>query len=266
MSGWTAILLAGQRPGSDPLASHFGQTWKALVPVAGEAMLSRVAKTLLAAPSIERVVIVAQQPDALFTGDCAWIASEPRISTSPSTAGIATSVAAIAGTATAPWPVLLTTADHPLLRVEMIEAMIAGIGDAEVAVGVVGQSTLLAAYPGNRRTWLRFRGEAWTGANLFALRTANAGKALMAWSEVERDRKKALKLVWHFGPVLALLALTRLITLAGAMRIAGRRLGFRARPIALPFAEAGIDVDKPSDHALVELILNPPRHGEGDRS
>jgi molybdopterin-guanine dinucleotide biosynthesis protein A len=262
MSGWTAILLAGQRPGSDPLASHFGQTWKALVPIAGEAMLSRVAKTLLAAPSIDRVVVVAQQPDVLFTGDCAWIADEPRISTAPSTAGIATSVAGIAGSAGAPWPVLLTTADHPLLRVEMIEALIAGIGDAEVAVGVVGQGTLLAAYPGNKRTWLRFRGEAWTGANLFALRTANARKALIAWSEVERDRKKALKLIWHFGPVLALLALTRLITLAGAMRIAGRRLGFRAKPIALPFAEAGIDVDKPSDHELAERILNLSRAGE----
>ncbi len=105
---------------------------------------------------------------------------------------------------------------------------------------------------------MRFRGEAWTGANLFALRAVNARKALIAWSEVERDRKKALKLVWHFGPVLALLALARLITLAGAMRIAGRRLGFKAKPIALPFAEAGIDVDKPSDHALVETILNSP--------
>jgi CTP:molybdopterin cytidylyltransferase MocA len=260
MSGprWTAILLAGQRPGTDPLAVHFGQTWKALVPVAGEAMLSRVAKTLLAAPSIARVVVVAQQPEALFTGDCAWIAGEPRISTTISNTGIASSLAGIAGSDIAPWPVLVTTADHPLLRVEMIEAMIAGIGDADVAVAVVGQRTLLAAYPGNRRTWLRFRDEAWTGANLFALRTQNARKALLAWSEVERDRKKALKLIWHFGPLLALGALLRVVTLAGAMRLAGRRLGFAAKPIALPFAEAGIDVDKPSDHALVEEILGSP--------
>jgi GTP:adenosylcobinamide-phosphate guanylyltransferase len=263
-AGWTAVLLAGQRPGADPLAAHFGQTWKALVPIAGEAMLSRVTKTLLAAPSIDRIVVVAQEPEALFSGDCAWIGAEARVSTARSTSGIATSVAGLAGTAQAPWPVLLTTADHPLLRVEMIEAMLAGIGDADVAVGVVGQRTLLAAYPDNRRTWLRFRGEAWTGANLFALRTQNARKALMAWSEVERDRKKALKLIWHFGPLLALGALTRMVTLAGAMRLAGRRLGFAARPIALPFAEAGIDVDKPSDHALAEAILNPPRHG-GDR-
>jgi hypothetical protein len=36
---------------------------------------------------------------------------------------------------------------------------------------------------------------------------------------------------------------------------AGARLGFTARLIALPIAEAAIDVDKPSDHQLAEAIL-----------
>jgi hypothetical protein len=54
---------------------------------------------------------------------------------------------------------------------------------------------------------------------------------------------------------LALRALTRTITLGMAMRNAGWRLGFYARPVPLPFPEAGIDVDKPSDHALAEQIL-----------
>lgn len=252
---WTAVLLAGQRPGPDPLAEAFGQKWKALVPIAGEAMLSRVARTLLDCTAIGHVTILAQQPDALLTGDCAWLAEDPRVSTHPSAAGIATSVAAVVGTPAARWPVLVTTADHPLLTVPMIEALIAGSRDADVGVGVVGQRTLLAAYPGNRRTWLRFAGEAWTGANLFALRSEHARLALLAWSEVERDRKKALKLVWHFGPWLALRAATRTITLAKAMGAAGRKLGFLAKPVPLPFAEAGIDVDKPADHALAESIL-----------
>jgi CTP:molybdopterin cytidylyltransferase MocA len=252
---WTAVLLAGQRPGVDPLAAAFGQEWKALVPVAGEAMLSRVARTLLAAPSIARVLILAQRPDALLVGDCAWLAAEPRVATGVSGRGIAASIAAVAGSADAPWPVLATTADHPLLTVPMIEAMVAGVGQADVAVGVVARRVLLAAHPGNRRTWLTFADDGWTGANLFALRTPAAAKALAAWSAVEQDRKKALKLVWHFGAFLAIRAFTRTITLGGAMRRAGRRLGFEATPVALPFAEAGIDVDKPSDHALAESIL-----------
>lgn len=252
---WTAILLAGQRPGVDPLAQAFGETWKAKVLIAGEAMLSRVARTLLASPSIDRVVVMAQDPAALFTGDCAWLAREPRVATAISHSGIATSVAAVAGTAAAPWPVMVTTADHPLLTCAMIEKLAKDAPPADVAVGVVASRTLLAAYPDNKRTWLRFADERYTGANLFALTGAPAANALRAWSEVERDRKKALKLIWHFGPLLALRALTRTITLAGAMKVAGRRLGFAARPIVLPWAEAGIDVDKPSDHALAEHIL-----------
>lgn len=252
---WTVVLLAGQRPRTDPLAAHFGERWKAKVKVGGEAMLSRVARTLLACPSIGRVLVLAQEPAALFDGDCAWLADEPRIATAVSTAGIATSVAGVAGSAQAPWPVLVTTADHPLLTVAMVEDVIAGVGAADVGVGVVGRRVLLAAYPDNTRTWLAFRGEAWTGCNLFALRTPAAARALAAWSAVERDRKKALKLVWHFGPLLALRAVTRTITLEGAMRAAGWRLGFDAVPVPLTQAEAGIDVDKPSDHALAEAIL-----------
>jgi len=268
--GWTVILLAGQRPGVDPLAHAFGEQWKALVRVNGEAMLSRVARTLLASLGIARVLVVAQQPEILFTGDCAWLADEPRVGAAISTSGIAVSVAALAGTEAAPWPVLVTTADHPLLTPAMVEAAIAGVGDADVGVGVVSSRTLLAAYPDNRRTWLKFAGGHWTGANLFALASIKAMPALMAWSEVERDRKKALKLIWHFGPLLAIRAMTRTITLAGALAKAGRRLGARVVPIDLPFAEAGIDVDKPSDHALAEQILrqrsSPARGGEPSRS
>lgn len=257
---WTAILLAGQRPGIDPLAAHFGERWKAKVQVAGETMLSRVARTLLASPGIGGVVVLAQEPEALFDGDCAWMAAEPRVRAAVSSSGIATSVAAVAGGDLAPWPVLVTTADHPLLTVAMVEAAMAGLGGAgldmaDVGVGVVGAKVLLAAHPGNRRTWLRFRDERWSGANLFALGGDRARLALAAWSEVERDRKKALKLLWHFGPLLALGALTRTITLESALRRAGRTLGCAVVPIALPFAEAGIDVDKPSDHALAERIL-----------
>jgi len=254
-AGWTAILLAGQRPGIDLLAQAYGEQWKALIPVDGEAMLSRVAKTLLASPSIARVLVVAQQPEALFVGDCAWLAKEARVATAISTSGIAVSIGALAGTAEAPWPVLVTTADHPLLTPAMIEATIAGTQDADVGVGVVSSRTLLAAYPNNRRTWLKFAGGHWTGANLFALRSHKAMPALFAWSEVERDRKKALKLIWHFGALLALRAVTRTITLEAAIAQAGHKLGARIKPIDLPFAEAGIDVDKPGDHALAERIL-----------
>jgi CTP:molybdopterin cytidylyltransferase MocA len=257
MTGWTALVLAGQRPGVDPLAAHFGVEWKALVEVGGTPMLHRVVRTLLACPEIAQVVVVAQRPEVMAVG---WLANEPRVRFTASTAGISRSIAAVAGTEAAPWAVLVTTADHPLLTTDMVATFLRGVEGADVAVGMVGRRTMLAAYPQTKRTWLAFRGEAYSGANLFALRTPAARAALDLWAEAEQDRKRALKLFWHFGPLLALRAITRTITAEDALRVAGRRLGITARLVALPQAEAAIDVDKPADHALAEQILAQRAH------
>jgi len=254
--GWTALLLAGQRPGVDPLAAHFGETWKALVPVRGQTMLSRVARTLLDCPSIDRIIVLAQAPSALTaTSDTAWLAREPRIEFSASMASISQSVAGAAGTL-APWPVLVTTADHALLTPAMVEDFIAGVGDADVAVALVERANLLGRYPGNKRTWLKFRGGAYSGANLFALTGARARAALELWAGVEQDRKKGWKLVSAFGPLLLLRALTRTMSLRAGLAAAGRQLGLRALPVVLRQPEAAIDVDKPADHELAESILS----------
>lgn len=247
---WTAIVLAGQRPGSDPLASHFGETYKARVRLHGETMLARVLGVLTQTPQVARIVVLAQD-EAVLAG----IATDGKIRFVASSAGISTSIAAVAGGTDAPWPVFVTTADHPLLTPEIVAHFLAKSGGCDLAVGLVERRTLEAAYPGNRRTWLRFRDGAWSGANLFALNGAAARGALDLWSRAEQDRKTAWRLFLHFGPWLCLRALTRTIGLAEGLAKAGKRLGLTARLVDLPFAEAAIDVDKPSDHALAELIL-----------
>lgn len=253
---WTVLLLAGQRPGTDPLAAAFGETMKALVAVGGEAMVSRVARTLLASAGVGRIVVVAQSPATLTArADTAWLAAEPRVGFAASGDGIAASVAALAGGALAPWPVLVTTADHVLLTPAIVAEFLAGTDAADVAIGVVEARTMHAAYPASVRTWLHFRGGSYSGANLFALGSARALPALALWSGVERDRKKGWRLILGLGPLLLLGAATRTLTLGGAMRRLGNRLGLVARAVVLSDAEAAIDVDKPSDHALATRIL-----------
>lgn len=255
MGEWTAILLAGQRPGENDFAAAHGLEAKALIPVAGEAMLSRVARTLLACPSIARVVVLAQAPEALFAGDAAWLGVEPRISTAAGGEGISTSIGAIAGSAVAPSPLLVTTADHPLLRPEMVEAVIAGSRGSDAAVALVERKVVEQVHPDTKRTWIKFSDGHYTGANLFALATPASGAAVSFWSRVERDRKKALKLLTFFGPALFLRGLTRTISLDGAVAKAGAKLGLSVKAVKLPFAEAAIDVDKPADLELAERIF-----------
>lgn len=247
------MVLAGQRPGLDPLAQHFGEDWKALVRIGDEAMVTRVVRTLAATPEIGRIVVLAQEPGVL--AQAVSLGGEADILTSGS--GISTSILAEAGTDAAPWPILVTTADHPLLTPHMVQFFLAQAEEtsADIAVGMVSRQTMDAAYPETQRTWLRFSDGDWSGANLFALTSARARAALELWAEAEQDRKKAWKLFLHFGPVLALRALTRTIGLAVGLRQAGRRLGLDAALIAMPMADAAIDVDKPSDHAMALKIL-----------
>lgn len=262
---WTAIVLAGQRPGVDPLAAHFGEAWKALVPVGGEPMVTHVVRTLSQVAEIGKIVVLAQDTEALS----AAVASGGAADILASSDGISVSILRHVGTPAAPWPVLVTTADHPLLTSEMVRHFIAEAeaSDGDVAVAMVERATMLAAYPGNKRTWLRFSDGAWSGANLFALHSDGARGALELWAEAEQDRKKAWKLFLHFGPLLALRAITRTIGLATALGKAGKRLGLSAHLVPMPMAEAAIDVDKVSDHVLAEKIfltrLDQP-HPDGD--
>ena len=255
MGQWTAILLAGERPGENGFAAGFGVPAKALIPIAGEPMLSRVAKTLLACPSIARIVVLAQEAERLLTGDLAWMAADPRIATADAGSGISTSVDAITGTDAAPYPVLVTTADHPLLTPAMVERFIAEAAGSDGAFAMVDRWTVEALHPETRRTWIKFANGHFSGANLFALLSPASRNGTAFWAKVEKDRKRALKLIAAFGPVILLGALTRTLSLEGAAERAGKRFGFRLKAVRLPFGEAAMDVDKPSDVDLAERIL-----------
>lgn len=248
---WSAILLAGQRPGEDGFAAGFGVALKPLIPIAGVPMVRRVAGTLADCPEIARILVLTQAPDAI----AAALPDHATLAIASSGDGIAASVAAVAGGSEAPWPVLVTTADHVLLRPETVHAFLAEAGGCDIAVGLVERRTVMARFPDSRRTWLRFAGGAYSGANLFALNGPGARAALALWSEVEADRKKGRRLIARFGPLLLLRAVTRTISLAGALRHAGGRLGVAVKPVVLDDPLAAVDVDKPSDHRLATAVL-----------
>lgn len=252
---WTAIILAGQRPEGDPMAAYCNVRYKALIPINGQTMLERVARALIASPYIGRMVVMAQSPEDLKAGLSPDLAEHDGIAFVESNDGIATSIYGVIGSDIAPWPVLVTTADNALLTGEILDRFFQAHSGQDVAVGVVERQTMLAAYPDARRTWLKFRGGAYSGANLFALHNAAAKPAVAFWSAVEKDRKKGWKIFAHFGPWLLLRALSRTIGFTDAMAQAGARMSLRAEPIILPIAEAAIDVDKPDDLALVTGIL-----------
>lgn len=247
---WTCIVLAGQRPGTDPLAEHFGVFWKALVPLRDEPMITHVIRTLRKSPHINNIIVLTQDVSALqlavdAAGGANLVTSMSSISLSIKMQMERLSFAS---------PVLVTTADHPLLTTEMIDHFVDN-ASGDLAIAMVERRTMLAQFPDAKRTWLRFADGAWSGANLFALMSPKSMRALDLWAQAEQDRKKVWKLFFHFGPLLAVRALTRTISMQNALGWAGKRLGLIAKLVPMPDPVAAIDVDKVSDHDLAEQIL-----------
>jgi hypothetical protein len=154
-------------------------------------------------------------------------------------------------------PFLVTTADHALLTAEMLDFVVeaAQRSAADLLVGFVARSLVQARYPESPRTYFRFRGEAWTGANLFVFRTPESRRAAEFWVRAERHRKRPWRLVTAIGPgLLASYCLGRL-DLDAALGRASERIGARVQALPLPFAEAAIDVDREADRVLAESIL-----------
>jgi len=252
----TAILLAGSRPGIDPLAAAASVAVKALVPICGRPMIDYVARALVDHPRIGRLIVMAQQPEQIVAHPQArWLADHPAITLHTSGAGISQSLLDWADANPDALPALVTTADNVLLDHAILDAFLGATGGADIAAAMVERAVLMQDYPQSRRTWLRFRGGAWSGANLFWLGGPNAKRALQKWRAIEQDRKKGWKIVLAFGPALLLGAGLRLLTIHQAIGRAGYRLGVNARIVPLGIAEACIDADKPEDVALIEQIF-----------
>jgi GTP:adenosylcobinamide-phosphate guanylyltransferase len=248
---WTAVVLAGSRPGRDPFAEQFGTDLKPVIPIAGEPMVRRPVRALLDSPAVARIIVVSQSPERI----AAALQEDARIDLRESQGTIAETIEKLILDRVADFPLLVTTADHALLDPEMIAELIAGAAGADVAIGVVERRSLAARLPQSKRTWLAFRGGAYSGANLFALGSIKALAALEQWRSVEQDRKKGWRVLLALGPALLLGAALRLRTIDQSVAAMGRRLGMTARVVVLGNPLACVDVDKPVDHALVEAIL-----------
>lgn len=256
-----ALILAGSRGPTDPVASASGLPHKALVPVLGVPMLLRVVRTLLAKDRIQHVILCLDQAlkdhglgpelDAMIEEGRVTIA-EPKPSPSASVAQVIDDLIENSEA----WPLLVTTADHPLLTPAMIRHFVeATPADADITLGLAQASLIKRDYPNAIRTFYRFSGEGFSGCNLFMLCNPQARSLVTFWQEMERHRKRPWRLVASIGPSVLIAYLLGRLTIDDALAHLSLRIGAKAKAVIMPFAEAAIDVDKPSDLALAEQIL-----------
>jgi len=254
----TALVLAGARPGRDAVAEIAGVPIKVLATVGGVPMVARVIKTLessrlvkervLCGPSWEIMQGQALLHEMVETKMIRWVAPQQ---------GPSLSVKSFLEQSPQDLPLLVTTADHALLTVEMVEYFLrkASQAQVDVAVALVPYSVVAKAYPQSKRTVIRFKGGGFCGCNLFLLCTSQAERLVEFWTQVEGERKRPLRLIRRLGWFMLIRFLVGGLSLSDALGELSQRMGISIKAIILPFPEAAIDVDTPEDLALVEHIV-----------
>jgi CTP:molybdopterin cytidylyltransferase MocA len=255
---YTAIILAGERGPGDPLVTHASACCKAMVEVDGTPMIIRVltalgtathvGRRLLSGPGHEKLAAGSPFNQLLETEGVDWCEPQP----TPSTSAYSAMRQVPADT-----PVLVTTADHPLLTAEIVDhfcehSLERGV---DVTVGLAPYPLVKAAYPDMKKTVLRFRDGDYCGCNLFAFLTADGRRMADYWRRVETQRKNPVRIIRILGWWAVIRYLLGWLTLENALSSLSRRLNLRLGAIILPFAEAAIDIDSVADHMIVEKKL-----------
>jgi len=255
----TAVVLAGDRSKRDALVERSGAGAKALLDLGGEPMVLRVLRALGEARAIRRVVlagpereVVDRAPALVRAGDGAAVEWQPpRVSPSTSAYEVMEEIPAEE-------PVLLTTADHPLLTAEIVDAFARQslVDDVDVTVGLAPHAVVLEGYPGIRKTVLRFSDGEFCGCNLFAFLTPEGRQIAAFWRKIEQQRKKPLRVIGMLGWWAVIRYRLGLLPLEEALAKLGKRLGLRIRAVVLPYANAAIDVDSIADLDLVQTTID----------
>ncbi|QNT77615.1 nucleotidyltransferase family protein [Entomobacter blattae] len=253
-----ALVLAGTRQGpKDRLAIHGGVSHKALLPIQGVPMVTRVVKTLASLPYIGTISICSEDPSLLQKAE---LEGYDFI-----TAHSGPSASVLAGLHRLGTPLLVTTADHALLQADWVHNFITlqQKNPTDIAAAITSREHILKDLPfETQRTYLKLADGQFSGCNLFMLNTEKALSVVRFWQKLEAERKNPLKMAQLLGFRTLVLYLVKRLNRKAICQAIQRLTGATAQLTVLDTGFAAIDMDKPADLELADKIfknnlLNP---------
>lgn len=252
---FSAVVLAADRTNNDPVAQAAGVPCKALSPVAGIPMVLRVIAALEASTEVQSVLLCGPpEPVLMASAELREGISADRFSWLPNQTSLSASAYHAMMTLAPEAPVLLTTADHALLTPRVVDYFCANARDNgyDAVIALAPYAQVEAAYPGIRRTVLRFQDNAYCGCNLYAFLTPRSRLLADFWRRVESQRKKPWRIIRLLGWTAVLRYLLGRLSLGASLEQLSTRLELRLGAVILPFPEAAVDVDSVDDWRFVE--------------
>jgi hypothetical protein len=128
--------------------------------------------------------------------------------------------------------------------------------DHEAYYNVISREVMEKRFPGSKRSYTRLRGMEICGGDMNLIKTSLVTQNVELWNKLVAARKNVFKQAALIGYDTLFLLFFRLVDLDGAVKKATKRLHLTGRAIVCPYAEVGMDVDKPHQLELVRADLS----------
>ena len=152
---------------------------------------------------------------------------------------------------------LIASADIPAIKPHMVEWLANQVAEDPSRVlyyNVISQQVMEASFPNSSRTYIPFKDVSVCGGDLNVVDKNIFASERPVWQKLTDARKRPLKQAGLIG-FTTCCWLPRLITLEGAVKRVVKRLDLDARALLNPYAEIGMDADKPHQLAILRDYL-----------
>lgn len=252
------FITAGyDRNKPDPLAAVTGEPQKALVNIAGAPMLWHVVRALEESGLVGEIVIVGLDAEHRmdFGRPVHYLDDQGGMWTNQQAA-----VQFLAELGSRSRYIMATSVDIPLLTGEMVRHFIEACRpfDKEIYWGIVTQQTMETTFPQSKRSYLRLSEGRFCSGDLF-LAQLEAGMRLHRHVEpFFITRKSVFQQLRLLGLRMIFAYLFGQLRLPILKEFCEQRFQITAQEVVLPFAEVGMDIDKP--HQLEQVLEYLHRH------
>lgn len=240
-----AIVTAGGIPKpDDPLYAYTKGGYKALLDIAGKPMIQWVLDALCGAQTIEHVIVIGLPADCGVT--CPKV-----VDYLPNQGEMLENMRGGVDRALALDPrhrhVLLVSSDVPAILPEMVDWVVneAMRTDEDVYYNVIPRQVMETTFPSSKRSYTHLKDVEVCGGDINIVRTTMVTHNEEIWRRLIASRKNVFKQAALIGYDTLLLLLLRAITMDEAVKMVAKRLKITGRAVVCPYAEVGMDVDKP---------------------
>jgi GTP:adenosylcobinamide-phosphate guanylyltransferase len=240
-----AVIVAGGIPEPDDLLYPYTRGKpKALLEIAGKPMIQWVLDALSEAKTTQNLVVVGLEEGEQIG------ASKP-LKFVPDQGSMLNNIRVGVQRVVALNPqaefILVLTADIPAITGEMVDWAVNKSLETEedIYYSVIPREVMEARFPGSNRSYIRLRDMEVCGGDMNVIRAAVATDRDEIWDKLIAARKNVFKQAALVGYDTLVLLLLRRLTLEKIVSTAANRLGVQGRAVVSPYAEVGMDVDKP---------------------